>query len=472
MSLVQSTNEVALSTWGGPADLSAWEALMWRAEGDHRTRSAGVVIELLDHEPNWERLVAAHERFTRRIPRLRERVVEPLLPVVAPAWSPDEHFDLNYHVQHVHLPDGGSIEQLYDLAATLAARPLDPNRPPWEAVLVGGLPDGRAAYLLKLHHSLCDGLGMLQLLNLTHGYGHEPSVVEVAPALAPRRIESRTGLLASRLGAALAAAPVEMVRRSADVIGHFASDPIAATTDAIRFGSSLRRVLTPPDVPRSPALRDGGTSYRLLTHNVPLAALKAAGKSAGGSVNDAFLAALLGGLRRYHDHVGVTVAHIPMAIPVSLRTDNDPMGGNKFAGARFVAPVGEPDPRVRIAAIHRFISAARAEPAIAFLDLIAPVLSRLPGLVLAELTGEMTGASDLQASNMAGIGRTLYLAGARVSHVYPMGPRPGVAAMVTMVSYEGTCCVGVNLDPDAISDVPAFARCLREGFDEVLVLAD
>ncbi|MEA2713622.1 MAG: diacylglycerol O-acyltransferase / wax synthase, partial [Gemmatimonadales bacterium] len=161
---------------------------------------------------------------------------------------------------------------------------------------------------------------------------------------------------------------------------------------------------------------------------------------------------------------------MPVAIPVSLRTDVDPMGANKFAGARFVAPVGESDPKARIAAIHDFIADARMEPALGFLDLIAPVLSRLPGILLTRIAGEMTGLSDLQASNLGAIGRPLYLAGAKVTRIYPMGPRPGIPAMVAMVTYDGTCCIAVNFDPEAITDAAAFSTCLREGFEEVIAL--
>jgi len=226
--------------------------------------------------------------------------------------------------------------------------------------------------------------------------------------------------------------------------------------------------LTPPQAPRSPILRDGGTGYRFITLDVPLNPLKSAGKAAGGSVNDAFLAALLGGVRRYHETLGVAVDYLPMAIPVSLRTGNDPMGGNRFAAARFVAPVGEPDPGARISAIHRFIAEARGEPALGFLDMIAPALSLLPGSVLTQIAAQMTGVSDLQASNMAGVDRIFYLAGVKVLRLYVLGPRPGVAAIATMLSYDGTCCIGVNVDPEAITDVPEFSRCLQEGFDEVL----
>jgi hypothetical protein len=250
-----------------------------------------------------------------------------------------------------------------------------------------------------------------------------------------------------------------------------ASDPLGTLGDAVRFGSSLRRLLTPPTIERSAVLDDDGNGYRMLAHDVPLEDLRTAARAAGGSVNDAFLAALLGAFRRFHDHHGATVAEMPIAVPVSLRTDNDPAGGNRFAGARLPAPVGEPDPRARIASIRASVRTARQEPAIGFLDVIAPALGRLPRALLIDIAGGLTTVSDLQASNLGGIGRTRYLAGARVERVYPMGPRPGVAAMVTMLSYEGTCCVGVNANPAVVDDGKLFAACLRDGFDEVLNLA-
>src|SRR5258705_13687656 len=112
-----STDDDTLASWGGGQDLSAWEALMWRTDGDHRTRSTGVMIELLDTEPDWDRLVAAHDRFTQRVPRLRERVVEPAVSVVAPGWPPRPHFDLEHHLPRVRLPGGRPKAELHALAA-------------------------------------------------------------------------------------------------------------------------------------------------------------------------------------------------------------------------------------------------------------------------------------------------------------------------------------------------------------------
>jgi len=462
------------AAWGGPADMSAWEALMWRAEADPRTRSTGVLLEILDREPDWDRLVAAHDRVSQQIPRLRERVVEPLLPLFAPAWSPDPHFDLGYHLQRVRLPAPGTMRQLLDLAQGILARPLDKARPPWETVLVEGLRDGRAGYLLKVHHSLSDGIGLIQLLTLAHSRTPEPGDHQLAPPGAPRPLLTPKSLLASRLRQRLTDAPSEVIRHSGDslkLIGRTVRNPAAVAGGTLRFGRSLRRVLTPPPAERSPLLRgSGGFGYRFVLHDVPLSDLKAAAKAAGGSVNDAFLAGLLGAFRRYHEHHGIPVDLMPIGIPVSLRTSDDPMGGNRFAGARFAAPVGEPDPRTRIEIIREFVVTARAEPAIGFLDLVAPALRRLPAAAVTELAAGMTNVSDVQASNIPGMGHPVYLAGARVTGLYPLGPRPGVAAMVAMISYDGTCCIGLNVDPDVISDLEIFEICLREGFDEVLDL--
>lgn len=467
-----SVNDDPTAAWGGSPDLSAGEAVMWRAERDHRTRSAGVFLEILDSEPDWNRLVAAYERVIRRIPRLRERVVEPVLPLVTPTWSRDPHFDLGYHLQRIRLPDGGSLDDLYAVAAVLAARPLDALRPPWEAMLVDGLPDGQAAFLFKGHHSLTDGLGMLQLIDLTHGHNREPSTGQVSAEEPALPSQSPTGLLVNRLASQIACAPDFLARQAAHIVGRLRRDPLGTAGNAIKFGRSLGRVLAPPTAPRSPLLRDGGAGYRFITVDVPLDTMKAAAKAADGTVNDAFLAGLLGGVRRYHEIHGVTVELLPMAIPISIRSADDPLGGNQFAAARLPGPVGERDARARIAAIHRFITEAREEPALGFLDLISPVLSVLPTMVLTPVVAQMTTASDVQASNLGGIGRTLYLSGAKVLKVYGVGPRPGVAAMVTMLSYDGICCIGVNLDPDAITAVPEFVRCLQEGFDEVLHLAE
>jgi hypothetical protein len=171
----------------------------------------------------------------------------------------------------------------------------------------------------------------------------------------------------------------------------------------------------------------------------------------------------------YHEALGVPVDAVTLAMPVSLRTDDDPVGGNRFAGARIVAPVGETDPARRIADIRQQVLTAVAEPAINILTVIAPIASRLPAPLLATLSSAV-GGIDIQASNIPGYPEESYIAGARITKLLPFGPLPGVPMMVVLLTQAGTCYVGAHYDTAAITDPDLFAKCLRAGFDEVLAL--
>jgi hypothetical protein len=208
--------------------------------------------------------------------------------------------------------------------------------------------------------------------------------------------------------------------------------------------------------------------WRFEALEVPLAELRAAAKAASGSLNDAFVAALLGGFRRYHEEFGIAIDAIPMAIPVSVRRERDPLGGNRFTGLRVAGPVSEGDPRRRITRVSELVKRGRAEPALPAIAAAAPALGVLPAPVAARLSARLTQTNDLQASNVPGLSRTAYMAGARITRVYPFGPLPGCAAMISLVSHGETCCIGANLDAAAITEPDLFRECLVEGFEEVL----
>jgi hypothetical protein len=214
----------------------------------------------------------------------------------------------------------------------------------------------------------------------------------------------------------------------------------------------------------------GGAGNHLILVDAPLEGLRKAAKAAGVSVNDTFLASVLGGVRMYHESRGVVVDRIPIGMPISLRSADDPLGGNQFAGTRFAAPLSEKDPVARMLEIREFVLTARAEPAVGFVNTVSPALTRLPTPMVIELSAKLTATSDLQVSNIRGVGHALYLAGAQIEGIYPMGPRPGVAAMIAMITYNGRCCIGVNADPDVVNDRESFADCLRQGFDEVIAV--
>ena len=236
------------------------------------------------------------------------------------------------------------------------------------------------------------------------------------------------------------------------------------------FFESLGRVVAEPDVEGSPLLYKRSLSWHFLALDVQFSDLRAAAKEAGGTINDAFLASLLGACRMYHAKLGYSIKEMPIAIPISVRRDEDDEGGNKFAGARFAAPVGVADPRARIKAIGDLVRSAREEPAIDGMALVAPALARLPGPLLGSLAGSLTKANDLQASNVPGFREELFIAGARIDRLYGFGPLPGCATMITLVTHGDTCCIAANVDRAAITDTELFGQCLEEGFAEVLAL--
>jgi WS/DGAT/MGAT family acyltransferase len=457
------------AAWGGSPELSAWDTVMWRAEGSHRTTSMGMLVELLDTEPDAQRFLATHRDAVRRIPRLRERVVEPILPIAPPQWSPDPAFDLDAHVREVDLGGFAIHDDLMAFCEEDWSTPLDRHRPPWMATLVRGLAGGRSAYIFKCHHSLTDGIGLVQLMDLTHDHGADPDEVAI-PSAASRRAVTSTELLAQALMVGPGQAPAR-VKSAAKRVREVVATPRSSADVALNYGRSLGRLLRSMPA-RSPLLATTGRANRLLMLDFDLDDLKRSGRSVGGSVNDAYVAAILGGLRRYHDKYGVEVDRIPIAMPISLRASDDPGGGNRFAGVRFAAPLSEKDPGARIRMVGEFVRSARQEPAISYLDAVSATLSRLPKSALIEVTARATAAADLQISNIPGLRRPAFLAGARVIGTYPFGPRPGVAGMITMMTLEQRCFVAANVDAQVFSDTEVLYDCLAAGFDEVLSLGN
>lgn len=459
--------------WGLSRELTPLEAIMWRADVSRTTRSTAMAVELLDAEPEWRRFVAAHEWGTRMVPRLCDRVYDPIGVWTAPVWVRDAHLDLRYHVRRIRLGGDGSHSELFSLAAQLAMTPFDRTRPPWEAVLVEGLSGGKAAYLLKFHHSLTDGLGLVDLLTNIHSHQRDPRPDKFQPDSFPVRglspVEVVTAQARRDLGAALTVA-----RGGGALIIKALRQPLGSVADVARYAASARRVLSPPNAAGLPVVAKRGGSWVFVALDVSFPALRAAAKTAGGSLNDAFLAALLGAFRLYCDAKNAPVsgdATMPLSVPVSVRSAADPAGGNHFAPARLRGPVGVVDPVLRIKLIGQQMRAARSEPALESVELVGPVLARLPAPLLVPLAGGMTSANDLQASNVPGGSDELYLAGARIERIYPFAPLPGCAAMISLHTYQGMCCIGANLDSAAITDTETFGRCLGRGFSEVLSLA-
>ena len=456
---------------GLSSELSAFDLLMHRGEANPRTRSGIMALEILDTTPDWDAFRTRFENASRRAVRLRQKVVVPTLPTAPARWVVDPDFNLDFHVRRVRVPEPGTLREVLDLAEVILQSPLDISRPLWTVTLVEGLAGGGAATLLHLSHAVTDGMGATAMFAEIYDLERNPAAKPVAPVPVPQDLSGvdlmREGL--GRLPAAVARRAAGAVAGGLSVIGRAARNPASALFGAIDYARSGRRVVSRAAEP-SPLLRRRSLSTHTEAVEMRLGDLHRAARAADGSINDAYLAGLCGALRLYHEALGVPIATLPMAVPVNLRADADPAGGNRFAGVNLAAPVGVADPRTRIARIRKQMIARREEAAIDVLGAVAPVLGLLPDAVLEAVSGNVI-ASDVQASNVAFYPGDTYVAGAKVLRQFGIGPLPGVAMMVVLVSRGGFATITVRYDRAAVVEPALFAQCLRQGFDEVLALA-
>ena len=447
--------------------MSDSDALMWTIEKDPLLRSTIIAVALLDQAPDHARVRDKIERGLRMIPRLRQRAAAPPLRVAPPQWVADPHFDLDYHLRYVKCPGEGSLRDLLDYAAPLAMQGFDRARPLWEFTVVEGMADGRAALIQKVHHSVTDGVGGMELammlLDLERDPAGDPGPIEpLTEAERPSPMELlREGVDHVRRR------QLGIARRAAATAPGLARDVVGSARAAIDAAQSLGRLLTPVTEPLSPIMgaRSLSVHFDLLT--APLAETKAAAKQADGKLNDAFVAAVAGGLARYHERHGAPVDALRMTMPINIRVEGQAAGGNQFVPARFPVPMNIADPVERMRVIRGLVTEQRAEPALAFTDAIAGVLNRLPTGAVTQLFGSMLKGIDFVTSNVPGAPFPVYLAGSRVDGNFAFAPLSGAAANITLLSHIDELQVGVNTDPAAVPDPDVFLACLQEGFDEV-----
>lgn len=451
-------------------DMSAFDTVLFRGDADPHTRALLAVAYVLDRPPTRQAFVATFDRASRLIPRLRQKVVVPPVPLLLPSWIVDPDFELDYHLRFSRLPAPAGPRELLEAVQAEVVTPLDAARPLWEAVLFEGFRGGKAAAVIKMSHAITDGIGAVRLFAALLDRERAPDKGDMPPEPIPEDVTPGELLeqIVRRLPASVLREVGSRWREVAATTLRGLAEPRATAGELLGYLASLRRVTAAQGAP-SPLLAGRSLARRCLALEMPLARLRQAGKAQGATVNDVYLAGLVAALRRYHEALGERVETVPIAIPVNLRREDAPAEGNYFGAILMAAPVGEPDPAERIRLIGEAVRAGRAEPAIGAIGVLAPVLARLPENLRRSLA-EATPKPDVQASNVPGPAEPIYLAGARVDKGHAFGPAPGSGAMFTMQSLAGTCFIGANVDPAAFTDVALLGRCLQQGFTETLGL--
>jgi WS/DGAT/MGAT family acyltransferase len=462
------------------------EALMWMAERDPMLRSAFQTVTFLDSHPDVDRFRARMALAVERLPRLRQRVAPS--SIGPPMWEDDPDFDLAFHVRHVALPAPGDDRQLLELAALHLQDPFDLSRPLWQFTVVDGLSGGRAALFGKMHHTISDGVGAVRLSaqfidfeptppepdpSMTEEAVTAPPLTEAEEEPSDALVSGPAALVVDALGLLgdRARVPFDLGRRAVAEVRELVSHPSQVpreTAEAFEAAQATVRQLLVTEPARS-ALWAGRRSARrqLEVLSLDLERAKAAARSLGGTLNDLYVAGVLGGVGAYHRHFGVDVGDLRVSVPVSTREDRS-AGGNSFLPARVLLPAGVRDPVARFDAVHERMSAVKGVRTSALSDAVTGMAANLPPSLILRLVKQQVDTVDFGVSNVRGSPLPLYIGGARILANYPMGPTAGTACNVTLLSYCSSMDIGINADAGAVEDAPLLRQQIEQSLYELM----
>jgi WS/DGAT/MGAT family acyltransferase len=471
-------NELRYGEW-----MSESDSVLWHIERDPVLRSTITSVWFLDRIPDRERMDAVVERIVDEVPRLRQRVVDEQPGVAPPRWVDDPHLDVDFHYSWIRLPgEHVTRRDVLDHAERFAGRAFDKDRPLWELRVIDGLPDRRGAFIMKIHHAIADGLGMVQLLQHMVDLEAEPG--PRVPAVAGDD-EARSP--AHRIVSPLFAIPgarslshriatetrtgIRLGRASLRTAGDLLRDPLSTIGQLGRTTGSIARVVKPTTTPLSPVMTDRSLNTHFEPIAIPFGDMKAAARAVDGTLNDVFVATTLDALRRYHDELDAPCEQVRMNMPVSVRGgENANQIENQFVPARVELPLSAGDPASRISEVKALLRQVRAEPALPHVNDISGVIGRLGPAAAVGVLGAMLKGVDITTSNVPGPPFPVFMAGARVEEFYAFGPCAGAAINITLFSYDGTVFLGVNADRAAV-DHERFTRCMNEAIADTLTLA-
>jgi diacylglycerol O-acyltransferase / wax synthase len=441
------------------------EGLMWRLEKDPYLSSTYGNVTILDRKVNIDHLRRRMERAVQAVPRLRQRVQPAPANLAAPLWVDDPQFDLAYHVRHLALPKPGSMRQLLDLSTLITTDPFDRTRPLWQFVLVDGLAKGRSALVEKLHHTITDGEGgvklSLQFLDFERDAPPPPPLpadaFEVPEAPDPTPGDMMRDLLTGSLRM-----PIGFVRQLRDLLADPAQMPAAGAAAAETVRGILSQ-LSDVEQARSPLWTQRSLRRRFDVLRFPIEDAKLAAKRLGGTLNTAFITAAAHAASEYHRDLGAPVENLRASMAISTRTSSS--GANAFSLARMLVPTGEMPIDERFAAIREATSVARESSNTASLEKLAAVAASLPTSIITRLARQQAQTIDFATSNVKAAPFPLYLGGAQILENYPVGPLAGVAFNLTLLSYDGSLDMGLNMDAAAIDEPDRLRRAITKAFD-------
>jgi len=388
------------------------------------------------------------------IPGFRRKLWDSLLNLDHPVWVEDEEFDVDHHLHRIAVPPPGGRDELAELCAHIASQPLDRSRPLWEMWMIEGLPDGRVAVMMKMHHATVDGVTWASLMSqlCTRTPDAPPVQPEVIAQTAggAHSLELALDGMKTFLGQ-----PVKLLRLLSST-----ASLLPNWIGRTRRGQAMPAPFTAPRTSFNGTI----TGHRTLAYaQVALADVKEVKNAFGTTVNDVVLAICSGALRKYLNRRNELPENSLIGmVPVSVHGKSDRPGTNQVMGMFTALATDIADPAERLQAIGEHNRVVKEHK-----DTLGPTLLQ----DLAQFAGPAAfGAAmrtyanlrlaekhpvvhNLVISNVPGPPDALYFLGARIRAMYLLGPIfHGAGLNITVISLGEALNIGLigcrELTPD------------------------
>ena len=424
--------------------------------------------------------------FRRRLDAsdlFRRRLVTAPHGIDRPYWIDDPDLDLEFHIRHIALPEPGDWRQLMIQVARLHSRPLDRSRPLWEIYVIegidriAGLPPGCFALFMKFHHAAIDGQAGVALLRAVHSLAPAPESPDQGAATLyaerdPTALEMYARAAVHGIGRATGLSKLSAVTFGR--LAQLALDRVNALArrggDAPDAGDGL-----PGFVKAPPTRFNRPVSANRVVEAValPLDRMKAARERVEGvTINDLLLTIVGGALRRYLASKDELPGTSLMALmPIDARQEGRAAtGGNQVGGAPVPVHSDIADPIRRLKAVHADARSARRGAEIFGRGFLQAVVDQLPHVAAEALMRYFVYPQlNVTVSNIRGPEATLYVAGARLVHFYPVSiATDWIGLNHTGFSYNGVLWISAVACRNMMPDPDFYADCLRASFEELM----
>ena len=405
-------------------------------------------------------LLADWRRHDRALPPFNLRAVQHM---GVWCWEEDNKFALDQHIRHLQLPAPACMDDLTALVARLHSEPLDRQRSLWQACIIEGLPGGRFATYVKIHHALVDGVSGARMIaqNLCQSPDEQKAPFWAyefpAPAAASSAAASRSAQLLHEISSA--------VHAGQEIIPGM----LSGIWDILRPAHPETGEVLPLQAPPTPLNVAIGNTRSFAAQPYSLERLHNLGHACGATVNDIALAMCAGALRQYlMTHHSLPRRSLVAMVPVSLHEAGS-AEGNQIGLLLAKLATNIADPRKRLQAILQSTRSAKQHlqsmTRLEKWSYIAPIAALAAPLMF---TGEARRHPlfNVIVSNVPGPGETLYLNGARLEEVYPVSiPTDYVNLNITLTGYGDVLGFGYIACGQALPD----AQCLVDYTNQALV---